>query len=83
MVRERLLEVLALQNRAYRYTVEGSSNASSYHALVDRSANTIGGTMRDPVGETLRYVRLTFTGAANYTGNWISIAEVRLIQTSP
>ncbi|MEZ4370035.1 MAG: glycoside hydrolase family 88 protein [Polyangiaceae bacterium] len=82
-VRVDAIEVLALQNRAYRYTVEGSSNASSYHALVDRSANTIGGTMRDPVGETLRYVRLTFTGAANYTGNWISIAEVRLIQTSP
>ncbi|MCA9627936.1 MAG: glycoside hydrolase family 88 protein [Myxococcales bacterium] len=81
-VRVDAIEVLALQNRAYQYTVEGATQAGSYRQLANRSSNAVGGTMRDTIGESVRYVRLTFTGAADYTGAWISISEIRLIQAT-
>ena len=81
-VRVDAIEVLALQNRAYQYTVHRSADGGASNLLVDRTTNTVGGTMRDPIAQTVRYIELTVTGAADYDGDWISIAEIRLLQAT-
>jgi len=67
------------QGRDYRYLVEGSATSptSGFITLVDRQNNITGGTVINDTFdyEVVRYIKLTVTGAATYTGPWVSIAE--------
>ena len=71
------------QNRDYQYLIEGSetSATSGFVTLVDRQANTIGATIINDTFDIsiVRYIRLTVTGAATYTGPWVSIADLEVI----
>ncbi len=71
------------QGRDYQYLVEGSSTSSTsgFTTLIDRTGNTSGGTViSDTFGyETVRYIRLTVTGAATYTGPWCSISDMEIV----
>lgn len=71
------------QGRDYQYLVEGSetSATSGFITLVDRQANTTGATVINDTFDlsVVRYIRLTVTGAATYTGPWVSIADLEVI----
>jgi alpha-L-rhamnosidase len=71
------------QNRAYQYKVETSLDGKNYSLVVDRTANTEGKTLLKDEFATVnaRYVRLTSTGAHNYTGGWVSFHELRIYGT--
>jgi hypothetical protein len=64
-------------NRAYQYKVEVSTNGASYTQVVDRTNNTTGDTnITDNFSSTsARYVKLTVTGAYDYSDGWTSILE--------
>ncbi|MBW1298021.1 T9SS type A sorting domain-containing protein, partial [Aquimarina litoralis] len=70
-------------NRAYQFIVEGSSISptSGFFVLTDASNNTSGGSVihRSFSPQSVRYVKLTITGASGYTGNWSSIREFEII----
>jgi chondroitin AC lyase len=77
-------ELIAIENRAYRYRIEARPQTGSYATLVDRTANTQPSPLLDrfaPV--TARYLRLTVTGASGYTGPWISLREWRILGSEP
>ena len=71
--------VWTYEGRAYQYSMEVSNDASSgYSMVVDRRSNT---QSQQPITDTFnsisgRYMRLTVTGALDYTGDWISILEI-------
>lgn len=71
------------QSRDYQYLIEGSetSATSGFVTLVDRQTNTTESTViSDSFDLTvIRYVRLTVTGAATYTGPWCSISDMEVI----
>jgi poly(beta-D-mannuronate) lyase len=71
------------QSRDYQYLVEGSETSanSGFVTLVDRQANTDTETViNDTFSVTvIRYVRLTVTGAATYSGPWVSISDLEII----
>lgn len=77
-------EVASYENRAYQFIIEGALNEEGpYTTIVDRSDNTIPGTFTAPIinlvdGVKARYVRITVTGAADYTGTWVSLTEMRV-----
>jgi rhamnogalacturonyl hydrolase YesR len=75
------LELHAYQNRAYQFLVEAKQNpGDAYSAVVDQRANTHEGRLSSEFPPVqVRYVRLTVTGCANYTGGWVSINEFRLL----
>jgi poly(beta-D-mannuronate) lyase len=71
------------QTRDYQYSIEGSetSATSGFVMLVDRLSNT---TQATSINDTfnlavVRYIRLTVTGAATYTGPWCSISDLEVI----
>ncbi len=69
-------------NRDYQFTVEGSttSPSSGYTTLVNASNNTSPGPISLSFAtQTVRYVRLTVTGANSYTGSWSSITDFDII----
>ncbi|WP_242203555.1 BNR-4 repeat-containing protein [Aestuariivivens insulae] len=78
-------ELVCLNDRAYQFTIEAKPDGGSYSTIVDRSNNTTPGTVAAPIEDTFsttaRYVKLTVTGAANYSGPWISIPEFRVFGT--
>ncbi len=71
------------QGRDYQYLIEGSetSATSGFVTLVDRQANTTAATVINDTFEykVIRYIRLTVTGAATYTGPWVSISDLEII----
>jgi len=73
-------EIMPYASRAYQYRVEVSLNGTSYTTVVDKTANTTGGTtLTDTFAPaSARYVRLTVTGASGYTGGWASLYEFRV-----
>ncbi len=73
-------ELAPYQNRAYQYKVEVSTDGTTYAQVVNRTTNTTGGSLLADnfTAVTARYVRLTVTGAYNYTGGWVSINEFRV-----
>ena len=77
-------ELVSFLDRAYHFKVEAREDgSSSYFLVVDRLNNTQSGTEASPVTDNFaetsaRYVRLTVTGAENYTGTWASIKEFRI-----
>ncbi|WP_405205330.1 chondroitinase-B domain-containing protein [Aquimarina sp. LLG6339-5] len=70
-------------DRAYQFIVEGSSNSptSGFSILTNASNNTSGGSVinRSFSEQSVRYVKLTITGASGYSGNWSSIKEFEVI----
>ncbi len=71
------------QDRAYQFKVEGSTTSatSGFSTLTDLTGNTTGGSIITSsfTAQTVRYVKLTVTGASGYTGTWISIEEFEVI----
>lgn len=71
------------QSRDYQYVVEGSetSPTSGFVVLVDRQTNTTTATVINDVFDLniVRYIRLTVTGAATYSGPWVSISDLEVI----
>jgi hypothetical protein len=73
------IDLYPYQDRDYQYTVEVSTDGSSYTTVVDRSSNTEGGNvLSDTVSTTARYVRLTVTDGDDYSGFWVSINELEV-----
>ena len=76
------INLLGFQNRDYQFTVEGSVTSANdnFFALVDASNNTSSGIINETFpAQTVRYVKLTITGANSYTGSWSSIADFKII----
>ena len=73
-------EVVPYMDRAYRFKVEASTDGSNYTQIVDRTANTTGGSSiaNTFTGTNARYVKLTVTGCYNDTTDWASISEFRV-----
>jgi len=70
-------------DRDYQFIVEGSTTSSSsgFSTMIDASNNTIAATVINETfaPQVVRYVKLTVTGAATYTGTWSSINELEVI----
>ena len=77
------INLYPFNNRAYQFLVEGSSSSSSsgFSTLTNATNNTLGGSVinRTFSSRSVRYVRLTITGASGYTGPWASIQEFEII----
>jgi hypothetical protein len=77
-------ELICYDSRAYQYKIEIKANATDvWQQVVDRQANTVQGSFTTPLSDSFgpvqaRYVRLTVTGAYNYTGVWVSVPEFRI-----
>lgn len=76
-------ELVPYQDRAYQYKVEVSTDGTNYTQVVNRTANTQGGALLTDTFDTVtaRYVKLTVTGASNYSGGWISVNEFRVFES--
>ena len=75
-------EYMPYGSRDYKFLLEGSLNGTDYFTLSDQTKNAISALTvptKFPV-QTARYVRMTVTGAATYTGNWTSIYEFRVFE---
>jgi rhamnogalacturonyl hydrolase YesR len=71
-------KVVPYLDRAYRYRVETSTDNSHWTTVIDRTANTTGGSLIDNFTTgaiSARYVRLTVTGVYNVSTTWVSIQE--------
>lgn len=79
--------VIFYDNRAYQFKIEvRKTETDDYVMVVDRSANTNPGSESEPITDQFtsveaRFVRLTITGAADYTGTWASITEFRIYKS--
>ncbi|MBC8039812.1 MAG: discoidin domain-containing protein [Opitutaceae bacterium] len=72
-------EVFTYLNRDYRFRIEAQPNGGTYSVVVDRTTNTQPGPIADNIASfKARFVKVTLTGAATYTGTFISLNEVRL-----
>lgn len=77
-------EVTCHQDRAYQFIIEGSLTENGpYTTIVNRSNNSSAGTSATPITDVVnnivaRYVRITVSGAAVYTGPWVSLTELRV-----
>jgi len=70
-------EYMPYAGRDYKFLLEGSINGTDYFLLSDQTGNRPV-ALTVPVkfaAQTARYVRMTVTGAATYTGGWTSIYE--------
>ena len=68
--------VVPYLDRAYRYRIETSTDALTWHLAVDRSSNvTKGSDPEDFAPVSARYVRLTVLGVSNDPTTWVSIQE--------
>ncbi|NVO58729.1 T9SS type A sorting domain-containing protein, partial [Rhodobacteraceae bacterium B1Z28] len=70
-------------DRAYQYTIEVSEDGNNYTEIVDRSNNSTGGSNSSPIADNFseidaRYVRITVSGADDYSGDWVSIEELKV-----
>jgi len=69
------------QDRDYQFILEGSTNSadSGFFTLVDATNNTNSGPITESfAAQTVRFVRLTITGANSYRGPWVSISEIEI-----
>ncbi len=77
-------EVTCYEGRAYQYIIEGAlTEDGTYTTIVDRSNNTSPGDSSAPIIDVVdnvvaRYVRITVSGSAEYTGPWVSLTELRV-----
>lgn len=81
-------ELVCYQDRAYQFTVDVKTTAGgAYTQVVDRTSNTQGGSAANPIRDDFtkveaRYVRITATGAHQYSGDWTSFREFRVFGTN-
>lgn len=77
-------ELVPYSNRAYQYRIEVSADGTTFTQVIDKTGNTASGSMLTDTFTAIngRYVRLTVTGCANYTGTWASINEFRVFGSS-
>ena len=77
-------EVVCYEDRAYQYVIEGAlTEDGAYKTLVDRSTNSTPGNAAAPIinevdGTEARFLRITVSGADIYTGEWVSLTELRV-----
>lgn len=77
-------EVTCFEDRAYQFIIEGSlTENGTYTTLVDRLDNTTPGAASVPIIDVLagidaRYIKVTVSGADQYTGEWVSLTELRV-----
>jgi hypothetical protein len=82
-------ELIAYKDRDYQYTIEVSETAEGdYTQIVDRSENTTPGTIEAPITDIFseiegRFIKIIVTGAATYTGGWMSLLEFRAFAPTP
>jgi rhamnogalacturonyl hydrolase YesR len=71
-------KVVPYLDRAYRYRVETSTDNAHWTTVIDRTANTTGGSLIDNFttgAVSAQYVRLTVTGVSGASTTWASIQE--------
>jgi rhamnogalacturonyl hydrolase YesR len=71
-------KVVPYLDRAYRYRVETSTDNSHWATVIDRTANTTGGSLIDNFSTgavSARYLRLTVTSVSGGGTTWVSIQE--------
>ncbi len=69
-------------DRDYQFIVEGSSSSASsgFSTMVNATDNTDNGTInRTFATKSVRYVKLTITGADSYGGSWSSITNFEIL----
>lgn len=77
-------EVTCYEGRAYQYIIAGAlTEDGTYTTIVDRSNNTSPGNSSAPIIDVVddvvaRFVRITVSGSAEYTGPWVSLTELRV-----
>ena len=77
-----------VQDRAYQYRLYASSSLNEVQSsatsalVVDGSSNTIGGLIAQEFAAVeARYVKLEVVGAANYSGDWVSVRELEVLSS--
>jgi hypothetical protein len=71
------LQLRPYASRDYRYIIEAKSTGGTYRTIVDRSTNTESAALLvDNVTTLGRFIRVTVTGAATYTGGWVTFYEM-------
>ena len=77
-------EIVPFSDRAYQYKLDVSTDGRNFNTIVDQTHNSKGGSLleNDFAPTDALQIRLTITGAANYTGTWASIVEFRLFNTN-
>ena len=81
-------ELVAYSDRDYQYTVDVATTESGpFTEIVDRSENTAPTTEQNPNINVFseidaRFVKITVTGSATYTGDWVSLLEFRVFGVS-
>jgi hypothetical protein len=76
-------EVICHNDRAYQFKIEGKAAEGAFQLVVDRTENTVPGTVDAPVTDTFgpvkaQILRLTVVGADKYDGDWCSLREFRV-----
>ena len=67
------------KDRAYRYTIEVSTDGKTFTRVVDKSNNARGGNrLTDTFAATGRYIRWVISGASGYSGPWASLREIQV-----
>jgi hypothetical protein len=81
-------ELVCRADRAYRFHIESRRSLEDpYTLVVDRSNNETPGSLDSPISDTFeatpaRYLRLTITGAGDYAGTEVAIAEFAVFGTA-
>jgi uncharacterized protein YjdB len=76
-------KVYTYQSRAYQYRIEASNSPDDgFQTIIDRTSNK---SSAQPITDiiqpvTARYIRLVVTGGYAYSGTWVSITELELIE---
>lgn len=69
-------EVYPYMKRDYKYIIEVSSDGISYTTVIDQRSNTKSNdVLTDEASTTGRYVKITISGAATYSGGWVALNE--------
>ncbi|WP_317133618.1 polysaccharide lyase family 7 protein [Flavicella sediminum] len=77
-------ELVCYSDRAYQFTVSAATTENGpYTELVNRIENTTPGTSENPIIDIFsavdaQFLKITTTGAATYSGSWVSLAEFRV-----
>ncbi len=77
-------EITCYEDRAYQLLIEGAMDQDGpFTTIIDRTNNNIPGTAIAPIINAIdsveaRYLRVTVSGADEYTGPWVSLTEVKV-----
>jgi hypothetical protein len=75
------VELFTYLGRAYQYTIEAKEEGGEYEEIVDRSLNI---STEQPISDvtliTARYVKIIITGASGYSGDWVSLNELKIYE---